>query len=521
MMREYRDREELRAHFKRVRYRWLLLFLLSWGLLLFLHLHKEDADDNIQTKKEEEESDVEDIDRLTESPDIRVLIQAGQYEGIYHQSVSLYFPDGGYLLIYRGLNWTKQTLKAGESVIIADDGGDYSLKEGEMLVFVPDSAEGTTVIDSITRSRSICSYYGRLEISASDDGFVIVNVLPLETYLKLVVPSEMQASFAAEALKAQAILARTYAYKYLFSPAYADLNAHVDDSISFQVYGNLDANEVTDEAVESTCGVLLFSGNDLAEVYYYSTSWGFGTDGTVWGGDGQSYLKAARIGPGTLYNSAQDLFGEEAEAYLLQYLKTESVLRSMMNEPFVPAYEADLPWYRWQAVNEAVDVSVMEQRLKERYAADSSSVLTQNKNGSFTAENIKGIGTLLNIEVYERAAGGVAESVLITGSDHSYLVKREYNVRYILCSEDVQITRQDGVTVDGNTLLPSGFFYILTTNLGKNGLSYTLCGGGYGHGVGMSQNGADRMACVGLSFQEILSFYFPDTRLVRYEKSPS
>ncbi|MCD7862172.1 MAG: hypothetical protein LUG61_01345 [Lachnospiraceae bacterium] len=190
----------------------------------------------------------------------------------------------------------------------------------------------------------------------------------------------------------------------------------------------------------------------------------------------------------------------------------------MMDDPFVPAYESGLPWYRWQAVNEAVDVSEMEKRLKERYVADPASVLTLNQNGSFSAKNIKGIGTLTGVEVYERGEGGIVTSLLITGSENTYLVNREYNVRYVLCSTDVQITRQDGVTVDGNTLLPSGFFYILTTNSGQNGLSYTLCGGGYGHGVGMSQNGANQMALAGQSFQEILFFYFPDTRLVRYEE---
>ncbi|MCD7862171.1 MAG: SpoIID/LytB domain-containing protein [Lachnospiraceae bacterium] len=306
MMREYRDREELRKHFRRVRFRWMLLFLLLFAILILFHLRKEGAEDSAKEEETEQDAGMEDIDRLSESPDIRVLIQSGNYEGICHQSVTLSFPNGGYLLLYHNQNWTKQTIKAGESVTVTTNGGDYSLNGEEMAVFVPDSSEDAAVIESISRSRDTCIYYGRIEISASDNdnGLIVVNVLPLETYLKMVVPSEMPASFNTEALKAQAILARTYAYKYLLSPAYEEYNAHVDDSISFQVYGNQDANDVTDEVVESTDGVLLFSGNDLAEVYYYSTSWGFGTDGTVWGGDGQSYLQALRIGAGTLYNSA-------------------------------------------------------------------------------------------------------------------------------------------------------------------------------------------------------------------------
>ncbi|MCD8379467.1 MAG: SpoIID/LytB domain-containing protein [Lachnospiraceae bacterium] len=520
-MRINQDEHVTRARFRRLRFKWTLFFLLLFVFLIFFHLHNDEGNEENQERMTEEEINVEDIERLRESPDIRVLIQSGNYEGIYHKSVEIMLPDGGYLLYYRNNGWTKHTIAAGETVVIAQKGGDYNLSKDETAVLLPAKTDGVTVIGSIVRNRSTCDYPGRIEISVSGDGLTVVNVLPLETYLKLVVPSEMPASFDMETLKAQAILARTYAYHYLLSPAYEEQNAHVDDSISFQVYGNLDANEATDEAVESTEGVLLFDGNNLAEVYYYSTSWGFGTDGTVWGGDGQTYLRSVRIGPGVLYNSLLNLTEEDAETYLLQYLKSELVFRSMMDEPFVPAYESALPWYRWQAVNESVDVTEMEKRLKERYASDPSSVLTQNKDGSFSAGNIKNIGTLQNIEVYERGEGGIVESLLITGSKNTYLVNREYNIRYVLCSSDVLITRQDGVTVDGNTLLPSGFFYILTTKTGQNGLSYTLRGGGYGHGVGMSQNGANQMARVGLSCEEILSFYFLDTRLVKYEGTDS
>ncbi|MCD7752553.1 MAG: SpoIID/LytB domain-containing protein [Lachnospiraceae bacterium] len=520
-MRSDLNRRDTRTHFRRLRFWWAVSFLLLLGLLLFIHFQNEEGEEDTPEKTTGDEIIAEDIDRLTESPDIRVLIQSGCYDGIYHSSVTVTFPDGGYLLFYRNNGWTKHTISAGDTFVIAQSGSDYNLSKDEMVVLLPSETDGVTVIGSIVRNRSICGYPGRIEISSSADGLTVVNILPLETYLKLVVPSEMPASFDKEALKAQAILARTYAYKYLLSPAYEELKAHVDDSISFQVYGNLDANEATDEAVESTEGVLLFDGNNLAEVYYYSTSWGFGTDGTVWGGDGQTYLQALRIGSGTLHNSLWNLTGEEAESYLLQYLKSESVFRKMMDEPFVPAYESELPWFRWQAVNEAVDVTEMEKRLKERYASDPSSVLTRNKDGSFSGGIIKSIGVLQNIEVYERGEGGIVESLLITGSKNTYLVKREYNIRYVLCSSDVQITRQDGVTVDGNSLLPSGFFYVFTTKTGQNGLSYTLYGGGYGHGVGMSQNGADQMACAGLGCEEILMFYFPDTRLVKYERTDS
>ncbi len=67
------------------------------------------------------------------------------------------------------------------------------------------------------------------------------------------------------------------------------------------------------------------------------------------------------------------------------------------------------------------------------------------------------------------------------------------------------------------TLLPSGFFYLDTVHFGQNVISYNIYGGGYGHGVGLSQNGANQMAKLGMNCQEILLKFFPGTVFVSYE----
>ena len=66
----------------------------------------------------------------------------------------------------------------------------------------------------------------------------MVNELPLENYLCKVVPSEMPASYQKEALKAQAICARSYAYRQIMDYAYPEYQAHVNDSTDYQVYNN-------------------------------------------------------------------------------------------------------------------------------------------------------------------------------------------------------------------------------------------------------------------------------------------
>ena len=95
-------------------------------------------------------------------------------------------------------------------------------------------------------------YRGIIEVIEEEQGFVIINELPIEEYLYSVVPSEMPAGYPMEALKAQAICARTYAYLHVLSPGYPQWNAHVDDTTSYQVYHNIEEQESTTIAVNET-----------------------------------------------------------------------------------------------------------------------------------------------------------------------------------------------------------------------------------------------------------------------------
>ena len=75
----------------------------------------------------------------------------------------------------------------------------------------------------------------------------------------------------------------------------------------------------------------------------------------------------------------------------------------------------------------------------------------------------------------------------------------------------VKITDARGKTQTNITMLPSAFFTIEK----EKGQSYVLYGGGYGHGIGMSQYGADGMASRGSTYKEILEYYFPGITLTK------
>jgi stage II sporulation protein D len=115
------------------------------------------------------------------------------------------------------------------------------------------------------------SYPGRLVVSSDGKAVQVVDRLGLETYLKGVVPAEMPSSWAPEALKAQAVAARSYALANLTKGRAFDLYGDTRD----QVYGGARAaNAATDAAVDATKGQVVLYNGKVADTLFFSTSGG-------------------------------------------------------------------------------------------------------------------------------------------------------------------------------------------------------------------------------------------------------
>ena len=104
------------------------------------------------------------------------------------------------------------------------------------------------------------------------------------------------------------------------------------------------------------------------------------------------------------------------------------------------------------------------------------------------------------------------EELLIDIDQGTYKIVSEYNIRYVL-NQKGDVLRQDGSVYQSNTLLPSAYLIIDLVKEGENVVGYTLIGGGYGHGVGMSQNGAKAMGLREMDCRQILGFYFGDCQV--------
>ena len=450
---------------------------------------------------------------------IRVAIKNDGFKGLYHDKLTFVCEDDMILTYGDYEDRRQETVAAGEELNL-EAGGQY-LSGGRVLL-APATGSGKIRVLSHTRSQGIPQYRGKMEIVQTGEGLALINEVLLEEYLYSVVASEMPAHYPLEALKAQAVCARTYGYRYLQHPGYGSLGAHVDDSEGYQVYNNKAENVNSTKAVKETAGVLLLYGDNPVSTYYYSTSCGYGADAGIWDEEKRDefpYLSSGYIGRmQETQAGAEGDADDESIRYSPSELALEENFREYISRTDENAYEKDETWFRWSVQVEELDTGLLYEKLKERYGAASSKVLTftgegdpSEPDGVYEALPLEKFKKVYEIRCLKRKDGGVLDELLIETDQGSYKVVSEYNIRYVL-SQDGEAMGQGDVS-RASSLLPSAYLIIDTVKSGKNVIGYTIMGGGFGHGVGLSQNGAKAMGLEGLTCDRILSFYYRDCRL--------
>ena len=377
----------------------------------------------------------------------------------------------------------------GEKLEIAPD-SPYFVKTGIIRISIADVEDGAIQVLSLDRACGHPSYAGTLEIRREEEGLVLINDVPLEEYVKGVLPSEMPAAYPLEALKAQAVCARTYAKMRQENKAYPQYDAAVDDSTACQVYRNLDTAPQGNQAVEETAGeILRRADGSFVDCYYYSTSCGRGTEASVWHG------------------------GETERPALTKSMEeTEQLNRDFfdyISQPESGHREAGEAFYRWKYECGNMSDKAVFGRCIARRAVNNKLVWAQDRESGKNLEiNGESLGHIRDMCIAERKEGGVADCLKIVCEKGDAYVWGEYNIRYVL-AQGGDVKLQNDATYQAGDLLPSAFISLQSICNGKgNVIGYVIAGGGFGHGVGMSQNGAKQMALAGSGYQEILDTYY-------------
>ena len=337
-------------------------------------------------------------------------------------------------------------------------------------------------------------YEGDLRILCDGDVLRCVLTISMEDYLRGVVAYEMSDSFPLEALKAQAVAARTYAMSK--KAARADAEYDVTDTTSDQVYKGADGEYANvAQAVEETRGVVGTYQGSYAGCYYTASNGGqVATPNQIWGGDGDYGYIQQKDDPYDLENS-----------------------RSMVNSLAVPAARDEGDF--WKLLDERIDSS--------GHARVRGGEITEIKLSDPAFEGsymYRQMDVTMKIQTRDRGLVEVEyDGDRISGwaMGYAYLDGKWYKWD-LLPWQDTEETRTVSLSVYED--VKDGF------SLGLNSRDYEICsvrqeGENYliemrrfGHGVGMSQRGAQVMAGnYDMSYVEILNFYYPGMTLERID----
>lgn len=192
-----------------------------------------------------------------------------------------------------------------------------SLNKGADLYFIPSFAQSFLSLNGK-------SYRGIFLLKNTTRGLSLVNILNLEDYLKGVVPLELSPTTfnALEALKAQAVAARTYALKNLGRNNH--LGFDLTDTQSSQVYGGMSAEHpLSNQAVEETAGEVIVYRGELIDALYTSTCGGMTEDSeNVFSGKPVPYLKSTAC----VYEKQPEWTLETNREYSAAWVKGRDIL---------------------------------------------------------------------------------------------------------------------------------------------------------------------------------------------------
>jgi len=306
-----------------------------------------------------------------------------------------------------------------------------------------------------------------------DGGLRLLNLVPVDTYLLGVLGPEMGSGAPLEALKAQAVAARSYAVWQALSRADEPYDLRTDTSD--QVYrGTGSLSTPVSDAVQATHGLLLLADNHVCRATYHACCGGATCTGSdVWRGESPG-LTAVFDGKGAL-----GALSNEADA------------RRFLLEPPSGVFCKDHALFRW----------------RERFSAEQLAANLRAAAGRVSVRGTSRIGRLRDITVDERSASGRVVSITFVGSDGSATVR----------GDDIRLAL--GGAAVGGASVRSTFLAIDKAGPAPPYSAYEIYGGGWGHGTGLCQAGAMGMADAGYTYREILKPYYGDCELAGLERA--
>ncbi|PKM80951.1 MAG: hypothetical protein CVU89_11440 [Firmicutes bacterium HGW-Firmicutes-14] len=330
-------------------------------------------------------------------------------------------------------------------------------------------------------------YRGSMEFRNGGSSITVINELPLEEYLYGVVPREMSSGWPLEALKAQAVAARTYTVANYSKRVVEGFN--MLDTPTDQAYGGYNYEGAgSTRAVVETAGIIILYGGKPISAVYHSTSGGHTEDNeNVWNGEPCPYLRGK-----------EDPFS------------TENGLANW-------AFNTTVEEVRDTLLANGGDIGPIDKIQLEKYESGRvRSVIITDINGNTIKKSGSEFGKFFNPNFYTYITptdfmSNYFDVDLSNVLNPSFIVLNGSGKKEPVDGNSLYGTSEDGNTVTLNGKEPA--FHVLSgygSSSHQKAASGRIVfeGHGWGHGVGMSQWGAYGMAVKGKNYRDILNFYY-------------
>ncbi|MDO4552695.1 MAG: SpoIID/LytB domain-containing protein [Bacillota bacterium] len=376
-------------------------------------------------------------------------------------------------------------LPAYTAVVASVEGGKVALRDENGILLTADIGKSGCLLAADHQNGGSVAlegygYRGGLMLQADENGRIsVVNCLGLEEYLYGVLNNEMSYAYPMEALKAQAVAARSYAVTGIGSHASSGFD--LCTSTHCQVYSGVRGeHSQTTAAVDATAGLALHVGGEIVQANYHANSGGYTSNSEdVWSA-AVSHLRAVEDGYSPLYS--------------WQHSYTFAQLQELLEGAGYDPGEVEAVSITGRTSYGSV-LSLEIKGSRETVALQKSAI-----------RSVLGAGLVksLRFDISSDGSGQGGESGLTASSGTA---EKALSQEFYIISEDGSVS-----------LAPTAFLYVKgsqdvarVSNSSLDtveGEQVVFTGTGYGHGVGMSQQGARAMAEEGFSFEDILHFYY-------------
>lgn len=363
--------------------------------------------------------------------------------------------------------------------------------KGNTVVFIKSSTIKLTSLKRYgARGRAHPQYRGLIAVFVKDRKLRVALILDIDDYLNGVLQSEIPASYHIEAIKCQAVAARTYSLNPRINHNRDAINV-CDSYLCCQYFGGLNTKISNQHklAIKATHHQVLTYSNKPILALFSSNS----------GGHTEAYENC-------FSDPETGQFPPPAIPYLkgvaefttsLKNIGSEAYLKKLWLNSFPKTKDAWSHHFKWS-------VSISANQLESQLHVNAEKMMSNPTTAPFVvAPPSNKFGHIKDIVVLKRGVSGVIVDLLIKTSHGDWQVSKELVIRDFFVVPRAKIRR-----------LKSARFFIKKIVQANGTLSSVkLCGLGWGHGVGMQQTGAQGWAKSGLSYGKILRHYYPSTNL--------